>query len=343
MRNVGLDVHQKYTWFTEVDERGVTLRQGKVNNEELASLFSDGEARRVVMEAGRNWYHLYELLEGVVEEVQMAHPLRVKAIAAAKVKTDKVDSLTLAQLLRADLIPTSYMAPASVREERELLRYRASLTALRTAVKNRVHALLAKRGLAAPCSDVFGRRGRCWLSEIPLPPTYRQVLDGYLRVLDALSAEAQEVTAEIKRRVEFSPQAKLLTTIPGIGPYSALLILAEIGDIRRFPERRHLVSYAGLAPVVRSSGGKTHHGHISKQGSPWLRWILVQAAQVALRHHAPFRERVRGVAYRKGAKIAIIALARHLLKVVLQVLKTRRPYSASAGAAPVAHDRTSRS
>ena len=330
MRNVGLDVHQKYTYYTEVDEGGLVLRQGKVSNEALPALFADDEPRRVVLEAGRNWYYLFDCLEGLVEEIQLAHPLRTRAIAAAKVKTDKVDSATLAHLLRANLIPTAYMAPARVREEREVLRYRASLVALRTRVKNKVHAILAKRGLCCPWSDIFGKRGRLWLSATPLPVVYRQSVDGYLRVLDSLNREIELVTEEVKRRVELSADARLLTTIPGIGIYSALLLLAEIGDVHRFPDRQHLVSYAGLAPVVRSSGGKTRYGPISKQGSPWLRWILVQAAHVAPRHDIHLRERYKTTAYRRGGKVATVALARHLLKIVYQVLMTRRPYTAAS-------------
>lgn len=335
MRNVGLDVHKKYTHFTELDERGLVLRQGKIGNEELPALFSDGEARRVVLEAGRNWYYVYELLESLVDEVKLAHPLRTKAIASAKVKTDKVDSKTLADLLRTDYVPMAYIAPVPVRELRELLRYRVSLTGLRTAVKNKVHALLAKRGLSSPCSDLFGKKGRRWLEGAPLPPVYRQALEGYLCVMDALTDQIDQVTVEIRRRAVLSADAKLLATIPGIGVYSALLILAEVGDIRRFPDRRHLVSYAGLAPVVRASGGRTRCGHISKQGSPWLRWILVQSAHIAARYDPQLKDRFRDIAYRRGAKVATVALARHLLRVVYQVLKTQKPYHASAGAAPV--------
>jgi transposase len=329
MRNVGLDVHKKYTYYTEVDELGAVLRRGKVSNEELPSLFADEQPRRAVLEAGRNWYHFFDSLEGLVEEVQLAHPLRTRAIAAAKVKTDKVDSATLAQLLRANLIPTAYTAPVHVREEREVLRYRASLVGLRTRVKNKIHAVVAKRGLICPWSDLFGKNGRLWLAAAPLPIVYRQTVEGYLRLLDGVNAEIDLVTDEVKQRVQLSDQAKLLMTIPGIGMYSGLLLLAEIGDIQRFPAREHLISYAGLAPIVRSSGGKTRYGPISKQGSPWLRWILVQAAHVAPKHDPDIRERFKTAAARRGNKVATVDLARHILKIVYQVLKTGRPYRPS--------------
>lgn len=343
MRSVGLDVHQKYTYYTEVDEEGTRLRGGKVINEDLPSLFCDGEPRCAVLEAGRNWYHFIDTLEPLFDELLLAHPLRTRAIASAKVKTDKIDSETLAQLLRANLIPRAYVAPVQIREEREVLRCRASLVQLRTRVKNKIHAVIAKRGLVCPWTDLFGKNGRRWLQDVPLPPPYRQTVVSHLAVLDMLNEQIGIVTEDVNRRFELTPQAKLLTTIPGISVYSALLLLAEIGHIKRFPDRRRLVSYAGLAPIVRSSGGKTKLGPISKQGSPWLRWILVQAAHVATRHHPEIRERYRQTALRRGGQVATVALARHLLKIAYQVLKSGKPYQALTGAAPVVIDRASRS
>ncbi len=326
MLNVGLDVHQKYTYYTELDDVGRVIRQGKVANEGLPALFSDGEERQVALESTRNWYCVVDSLEGVVSAINLSHPLKTRAIAEARIKTDKVDSAILAHLLRTNLLPTAYIAPVSVREQRELLRFRASLTGLRTAVKNKIHAILAKRGLQPPYSDIFGKKGRRWLDDVDLPPVYRLVLDGYLEILDAIGRQIDDVTIEIQQRASLSPEAQLLMSIPGVSFYSALLILAEIGEVARFPDRRHLVSYAGLAPIVRSSGGKTHYGPISKQGSPWLRWILIQAAHTAARCDPAMREIYRRTVFRRGTKVASVALARHLLKVVYQVLKTKVPY-----------------
>ena len=136
----------------------------------------------------------------------------------------------------------------------------------RTALKNRVHALLAKEGLTSPFADLFSRSGRKWLSEAPLALEKRQRLESFLRVLDCLCQEISEAETSIRRSVADDSRARLLTTIPGIGFQIALIVLAEIGDVGRFPDANHLVSYAGLAPRVRSSGGKTKLGSITKQG-----------------------------------------------------------------------------
>jgi transposase len=245
--------------------------------------------------------------------VTLAHPLRTRAIADAKVKTDKIDSHTLAQLLRANLIPSAYIPPREIRDLRELLRYRAALVRLQTGVKNHVHAILLKHGYQAPVRDVFGSRGREWLGTLPLRPVYQQALLGYLQILDVVRSQIAVASEEVDREAKATPQAQLLCTLPGVGYYTALLLLAEIGQVSRFPSPKHLVSYAGLAPTVHASGGHIHTGHISKQGSSWLRWILIEAAVHASRKPGQFQDLYQRLAKRKGPKIARVAVARELL------------------------------
>ena len=219
---------------------------------------------------------------------------------------------------------------------REVLRYRVQLVRLRIAIKNRVHALLGIRGLASPVTDLFGRAGRRWLTDLELPPVPRRAIDGFLAVLETINMQVRLVESEIRRRVRESPDAGRLWTIPGVAGFGALLIWAEIGDVHRFPDARHLISYAGLAPSGHSSGGRTYHGRITKQGSPLLHWILVEAAVAAGRQHGERRERYRRIAQRKGAKTARVALARHLLTVVFHVLADGVPYRSTAAGAALA-------
>src|SRR5438093_2400156 len=174
------------------------------------------------MEAGGNWHYLYNLLEPNVDQLLLAHPLRVRAIAAARVKTDAIDARTLAHLLRADLIPAAYIPPPAVREAREVFRFRFDLVKQRIALKNRVHALLAKEGLTSPVTDLFGREGRQWLSEASLAPEKRQRLDSFLRVLDCLTQEIRDADTAIKKTIAGDPRAELLTTILGVGFRTAL-------------------------------------------------------------------------------------------------------------------------
>jgi transposase len=319
----GLDVHKQYTVFTHVDKAGILLGQGRIDNapDSLeAMLRRAGSKTRVVLEAGGIWPVFADALENLGAEVVLAHPLRTRAIAAARVKTDRIDSAILAHLLRTDLIPQAYLAPPPVRELRELLRYRIGLVRLQTIVKNRIHALLAIRGQRSPFTDLFGRAGREWLKEVELPHVARRCLTGQLAVLDSIQEQIKLANAEVRRRARQSCDAKRLRTIPGVGAFSALLILAEVGEIQRFPDAKHLVSYAGLAPSVHSTGGHTRYRHITKQGSPWLRWILVEAAIAASSRPGALRDRYRSLARRKGAKTARVALARHLATIVYHVL-----------------------
>lgn len=329
MKYYGIDIHKKYSVYTAIDGRGAILEQGKIANDPKAFaqvMNHSTEASKVVIEATSNWYYIYDLLEGMADEVCLAHPLATKAIASAKVKTDKIDATTLAQLLRADLIPKAYVPPQQVRDLRELLRYRASLVRMRTRVKNKVHALLAKNGLNHPFSDLFGKAGRRWLSALKLRPIYRQALEGYLRLLDSLDREIAPVSQEIDSKASYDPRVKLLVSIPGIGHYTALLILSEMGEIERFPSPQHLVSYAGLAPSVHSSGGVTRYGRITKQGSCWLRWILTEAASIAARHPGRLQRFHEKVARRHGKKTANIALAREILSICYHLLKRGERY-----------------
>lgn len=325
----GIDIHKKYSTYTRVDEQGQIMEQGKINNniEDFRRILDCGTGRpKAVIEATSNWYYIHDLIEEMVEEVVVAHPLRTKAIASAKIKTDKIDATTLAQLLRADLIPQSYIPPVEVRQLRELLRYRASLVGIRTKVKNKVHAILIKNGINHPYSDLFGKKGRDWLSHIELTAVYRCALDGYLSLIDYLNGQIKPITQQINSQAKADPRAEILESIPGIGHYSAMMILSEIGDIRRFPTAAKLVSYAGLNPAVHSSGGVTRYGRISKQGSSWLRWILVEVASIASRHSEKLRVFHKRIAFKHGVKTANIALARKIIKIIYYLLLREESY-----------------
>lgn len=237
--------------------------------QELVGMVAPSEGKaRVVLESTGNWAFIYDTLEPYVSELILAHSKEVKAIAHARVKSDEIDADTLFHLLRADLIPTAYIPPREVRDRRDWLRSRTAIVRMGTQLKNRIHALLAKNGLTSPVSDLFGQAGREWLDGVELCSVHRQILDRYLRLLDALEAESKATNAQVAREARAEPRARLLMTIPGVGPLTALLILAETGDIKRFHSHRQLVSYAGLAPQVRSSGGRTWLGSITKEGTP---------------------------------------------------------------------------
>jgi transposase len=241
----------------------------------------------------------------------MVHPLQCKAIASARLKNDKVDAATLAQLLRADLLPEAWIAPADVRQLRALLRHRAQLVRLRTLLRNRIHAILADHGHGRPAGCWSGP-GRTWLASLELPAVSREVIGDGLALTDALQQPIDRLDAEVRQRAKADPRVKVLTQLPGGGPFTALVLLAEIGDISRFGSARKLASWAGLTPTVRGSDRTVRHGHISKQGPTWVRWVLCEAAQTAKRH-PDFAPGYEGIARRRGKKIATTAVARKLL------------------------------
>ena len=263
-------------------------------------------------------------------------------------KTDAVDARTLAQLLRADLLPEAYVAPRELRDLRELLRHRVALTGMRSALKNRVHAILAKHGIKREHSDLFGRGGRRFLGELELREAPRRRLDSLIALIDDFDREIEATTREIDQRAKADDRVEVLCQIRGVGPYTAMLIIAEVGEIERFPDARHLCAWAGLTPTVRSSDGKARLGHISRQGSPALRWALVEAAQKCTTGGGPLRDSFERIAKRRGRKIAKVAVARQILTLSYYGLRDgeirclARRSRASAKEKLAAHDRRAR-
>ena len=326
---IGVDLGKRKAVVVKKDRLGkitgrVTLA---VTRAALENYFSKQDRKsQVVVEATGNWMYLYETIEKYVPDVVLAHPLKTRSIAEARIKTDTIDATTLAELLRLDGIPKAYIPPREVRDVRELLRYRAALVSLRMGLKNKVHAVLTKNAIECSWSNVLGKKSRQWLKTLPLRPCYRQEMDGYVRVAELLTILIAEITTTIKELVEASPQARLLMTIPGVSYYSALLILSEIGEISRFPSAKHLCSYAGLVPSVYSSGSKSFHGRITKQGSRWLRWICVEISIHAANGDARFQSLYRRVLRRRGAATAKVAVGRKILTIIYTMLKNNEPF-----------------
>jgi transposase len=322
--HVGVDLHQRFCYLTAVDASGRKYRQGQVVNEAgalQAWLRQLPGPRQVVMEASGFWPAFQRAVAPEAERMVMVHPQRVKAIAAARLKNDRVDSETLAHLSRAELLPEAWMASEATQQLRMLTRMRITLGQLRAQAKNQLQAVLHQEGFVKPVSDLFGKRGRVWLSTLPLRACGRVVVDTWLREVDHLDALIADQTRELERLAGSDARARWLCTVPGIGPYSAMVILAEIGDIERFPNKRALASYAGLTPAVRASAGRQKRGGIGHHGSGTLRWILLQVAQVAARCSPAARAWIARLRQRKPAQVAKIALARKLLTVVWAMLR----------------------
>jgi len=333
---VGIDVHRKRSQVAVIDQAGQVLANRNVPNgvEPILKVIGGlppGTAAAFEACYGTSW--LVELLEDYGFDPHLVHPSRCKAIASARLKNDKVDAAILAQLLRADLLPEAWIAPPPVRQLRALLRHRVALVRLRTRLRNRIHAIVADYGHDRPAGGYWTGPGRAWLAALPLPAVSRELIGDDLGLIDALQERIDRLDGEICQRARSDPRVKILTQLPGVGPFTALMILAEVGDIRRFASARQLASWAGLTPTVRGSDRVAHYGHISKEGSAWLRWVLCEAAQTAKRS-PQFAATFQRIAQRRGKKIATTAIARKLATRAWHLLADTGPGAAPQPAAP---------
>jgi len=267
----------------------------------------------VVIEATTNTWTLYDIIAPLVGKAVVANAYQVKLIAAARVKTDKSAVWSLARLLVADLIPEVWVPPVPVRELRALISHRRRLIQIRTRARNRLHSLTHRHNLIPPQGSLFAPKHRDWWLSQDLSPTESLRLRHDLETLEHVDAQLEVVDDELNRLTTIEPWSTFypyLVQLPGFGLVVSMTVLAAIGDITRFPSAKHLVGYAGLGASVHDSG-KTHRtGRITKQGRRDLRWVLVQAAWVAVNTHPHWKEQYERLCRRKPKSKAIVAIAR---------------------------------
>lgn len=334
MKYIGLDCHKKYDHATMIDTETGEIKAKRLahTTEEFKGFIGNGANTRVVMESCWNWSKTYELVKDLVDEVTLAHPLKVKAIASAKIKTDAIDSRTLMRLLMADLIPQAHLRKGENKVKQRVIRHRAFMIVMRTRVKCRIHDLVDSQVLPAELlqtkpRSLFLKKGMKWLSLLEWTNKEdRIMLESYLRLLGLINQEISASNRMVEEIYEKDRDAQLLTTVPGIGVTLATLISTEIDSIERFSSPSKLCCYAGLVPSTRSSGGKTYHGKLISEGNRWLRWALVEAVVPASYADLEIRERLNALRKIKSANVAKTAMARWLLKIVYHVLKEKRPY-----------------
>src|SRR5215468_12548010 len=242
---VGIGVHRKRSQVAVINEGGEVLANRNVPNGTQPVLGVIGglpPGTPVAFEAAFGWGWLVALLEDYGFAPHLVHPLQCTAIASARLKNDKAGAAILAQLLRADLLPEAWIAPPAVRQLRALLRHRAGLVRLRTLLRNRIHAVLADHGQDRP-SGCWSGPGRAWLAALDLAPAWREVIGDDLSLIDALQVPIDRLDWEVRQQARRDPRVKILTQLPGVGPYTALVILAEIGDVTRFASARKLAAW----------------------------------------------------------------------------------------------------
>jgi transposase len=333
VKYVGIDVHKKMCQAAVLDEEGVLLDEIRFRNDEEGimdfalklSTFRD-EVKAVVESTGNLWIQVHDMLEGHGFDVALSNPYKTRLIAEAKTKTDKVDAKTLARLLRADMLSTCYVPNKEQRSRRELLRHRMQLVKTRTEVKNRIHSLLDKHGLRMPYRTPFSKENVAWLREQGLGFIDDAILRSDLVILESVDDQVGLVEEKIALLAVDDPQVRLLMTMTGVGYFSAMLLLAEIGDIDRFGSDKRLASWAGLAPSVRQSGEKTRIGGVSGPGNRRVRWVMVQCAHSACRHDPRFRGFYERYSKRRGGKKAVVAVAHEMIRIVFYMLKRGETY-----------------
>lgn len=338
MQYVGIDTAKRRSHVTVLTPEGRLVKQGAVSNTPAAvAAFMTAlpaDQRAVVIEACRNWTVIHDLIEPYAQRITLAHPLKVKAIASARIKTDAIDSRTLTDLLRADLIPEAHIRQPAVRARQHVLRQRAFCTKLRTSVRNQIHVLLDRqappvRAVYHQWRDVFTQAGRQWMQGVVLPEAERSLLMRYLTIEQTLTDQLSTTTAEVQAWLATDPAMQLVDSIPGIGAVLGALIVVEIDGMARFASAGQLASYAGLVPSTYSSGTVTRHGPITKQGNRWLRWALIEAVWPAIQRDAALRRFYERIKSRRGANPAKVATARKLCGLVFQVLTRQTPFVAT--------------
>lgn len=322
---VGIDLHRRRSVIVRTTDGGDVLEAVQITNSPYALaevMTRAGEHPEVVLESTYGWYWAVDVLHDLASGpgVHLAHPLGVKAFEYRRHKDDVRDAADLADLLRMGRLPESWIAPPAVRELRELVRHRAKLVAIRSNCKAQVHGVLAKCGVAAPMSDLFGVGGTKLLDGLDLPKPYAARITSLRRIIDLLDFEIDIFAKLAHGRLAGHPGYTAVQTIPGIGPVLGAVLVAEIGDVHRFGPAERLSCWAGMTPKHHESDTKVRRGRITKQGSRLVRWAAVESVQ-RLPEHAvlgAFRDQV---AARRGINIGVVAAARRQLEYVYYALR----------------------
>jgi transposase len=324
---VGIDLHKRVSQLVALRERKPASQLRFPNNRATVQkvLKKLPPQSKIALEATGSWWWFVDLAQKSGHEVIMSHPKQTKAIASARLKSDKVDALMLAKLLKSDLLPTVWIPPAKQRYIRELLTHRARLVRQRTAVINEVHALYAKRNMDPGMP--FHRMRPPVLKVEELSGYGPRIVEEDAELLAFFNRQLRGLDTELKKIAEEDTESKRLMTIPGVGPLSAAATNCWIGTIDRFSKAKKLSSYFRLAPRVRQSADRERHGHITKEGNRMVRSLLIQAALWHVRiDKGDARKHYLGVLKRRGKQIARVAAANKLLGIIFHMMKDRIDY-----------------
>lgn len=333
---IGCDAHKRYSVFVAVNEQGQAGRAVRIaHDRELYREFLGQlpQESSIALEASGHYGWLVDEMERMGHHPRLANPLEAKRRMGKTNKTDKLDATGLAVLLRNGTLPEVWIPSGELRDQRELLRMRIFLVRLRTQVKNRIHATLARHNVQLGMTDLFSAGGRAQL--VPrlaeLPVYSREVVQQELGVLDSLEKQIESAEQRLEVVMAVSAEADLLKTLPCIGKILSMVLLLEIGKIERFPNAAHLASYAGLVPRVHASGGHTRMGQVCSNVNRNLKWAFVEAGNLVVinqrrlagTHAVRLYQRIKRA---KNHQKAVVAVARHLAEAAWWVLNRQEVY-----------------
>jgi transposase len=337
MQYIAFDSHKRYTLASveELNSRKVFETRIEHERGSVRDFLNQCESGSpVAVETIGNWYWIIDEIEEAGMVPKLVHSRKAKLMLAMVNKTDKLDARGLNRLQRTGTLPTVWIPPGELRDQRELFRTRMVLSQQRTRLKNRIHATLSKYGLSVEtASDAFGKRGReeLLIHFHTLPSHTQYAAQRLLEQLDVIEEQIYQFEKRMREVFNSTGDLKIIRSLPGIGFILGVVILSEVGDIGRFPSAEHFASYAGTTPRVHASGGKIRYGQMRSDVNRYLKWAFIEAANTIClnrrrnpyRHVSKLYERIRN---RRGHQKAIGAVARHLAEATYWILKKVEPY-----------------
>jgi transposase len=319
---VGIDLHRRRSVIYRMDEAGERIDCVRINNDPVWFAQEVSKAPKgsdVVIEATYGWYWAVDLLRDLGFVVHLSNP-HGNDWGHRRVKNDERDARDLADLLRLGRLAEAWIAPPPTRELRELVRFRAKLSNLRTGIKAQAHAVMAKNGVLPVRHDMWGESGTAQFDALELPDAFAHRLAVLRDLVHYYDDEIIRLDRTIHAACREDVGYNAVQAIYGVGRVFAAVFVAEIGDVHRFDSPQALCSWAGLTPIHRESDGKVHRGRITKQGSRLVRWAAIEAVA---RYHGgePFTEKFHAIAKRRGKTRANIAIARKVLTLVYYGLR----------------------
>jgi transposase len=321
---VGVDVHEKESQLAVLEKEGSLLREERVQTKDLRKFLSSlpGE-KRVAIEAVGFIHPIYEELSSIPDcSISVANPNKLRLISGSSTKNDRNDARILGDLLRTNYLPLAHIRDEETREKLFVVKDRVRYGIRRGNLRGTIRWLLKRKGIdAEKGKTMFNGDGRNRLMALHL-----QEIDIRLDELELVESTVRKLDKQIVDIVSKDKRAKLLDTIPGVGPYTALYLACTLDDVDRFPDAKHACAYLGLVPWLDESAEVTHRGHITKKGDKWMRRNMVECARVAVRDDPQIRSFYSGIRYRRGGKKALIAVARKLVSYAWWMLKRNLTY-----------------